>query len=273
MNTNNDSDNSARDNQEPTNNPDTRLSDPPGYFKKRTRTDLDAIVPAVPAVESPNFAASAPALIPNSTAPTAALTAPASPKDDEFLSNYLAKLSVEQRIAKERNKGIIYEPVGSIKFVLLCFCVPLHAYEIWWIYCNLVYQQKRNNDKSSPIWRVNMLLFYIRGLLNAMKDEGKLYGIENELAVEKIILYWCMLFLCSIFPPPAAILGMFSFAPLIYVNEYLIKLNKVANPDLPINSKITFSNWLIIIAGAGLFVFNTFVLPQLLSQLTTQLRF
>jgi hypothetical protein len=135
------------------------------------------------------------------------------------------KISEQQTPATE-NAGIIYLPVGPMKFTLMCLCVPFHAYEIWWLYKNFVCQKERGGKISSPLWRLNLPLLYLRKLLEAMRDEGKPYGLDKELPIEKIILYWCMLAVCLVFPPPASALGIFSFAPFIVVNQYLIKLNQ-----------------------------------------------
>jgi hypothetical protein len=180
-------------------------------------------------------------------------------ESEEFLKTYMERLGREQKIAKVKNTGIIYLPVGSMKFTLMCLCVPFHGYEVWWLYKNFVCQKDRNGNMLSPMWRLNLPFLYMRKLLEAMRDEGKLYGLENELPIEKIILYWLILALCLVFPPPASILGTFSFAPFIFVNEYLIKLNKAANPDLKLNVNFTPSNYLVIIVGGAYFAINLYL--------------
>ena len=188
---------------------------------------------------------------------SASLNAPES--DKEFLTGYMTKLAREQQIIKMRNKGIIYMPVGTMKFTLMCMCVPFHGYEFWWIYKNLVCQKERKGDLLSPMWRLNMLLLYLRSLLKGMQEEGVIYGLDKTLPIEKVILYWILLALCMLFPPPASIFGVFSFAPFIYVNDYLIKLNRVANPDLKLNEGFTLSNYLVIIVGGAWFALNMYL--------------
>jgi hypothetical protein len=168
------------------------------------------------------------------------------------------KISEQQTPATE-NAGIIYLPVGPMKFTLMCLCVPFHAYEIWWLYKNFVCQKERGGKISSPLWRLNLPLLYLRKLLEAMRDEGKPYGLDKELPIEKIILYWCMLAVCLVFPPPASALGIFSFAPFIVVNQYLIKLNQAANPDLELDVKFTPTNYLVIVIGGAYFAVNVYL--------------
>ena len=169
-----------------------------------------------------------------------------------------ARLGREEEI-KAVETGIIYLPVGSMKFTLMCLCVPFHGYEIWWLYKNFVCQKERDGKILSPLWRLNLPLLYLRKLLEAMRDEGKPYGLDKELPIEKIILYWCMLAVCLVFPPPWSVLGIFSFVPFIFVNEYLIKLNQSANPDLKLDVKITPGNYLVIVLGGAYFALNLFL--------------
>jgi len=176
--------------------------------------------------------------------------------DADFTRDYLAKLGVEQKIKQQKNAGLIYLPVGSLKFALLCVCMPFQAYLIFWIYRNLKIQVEREGRKFSPLWRIHMILLYLRKLLEAMRSEGKLYGLTEALPVEKIVLYWVLLACCGLFPAPYGILGAFSFVPFVFVNEYLIKLNKVANPDLPIDDKYSLGDFLVIICGGAFFAFN-----------------
>jgi hypothetical protein len=165
----------------------------------------------------------------------------------------------EQQTPAAKNAGIIYLPVGPMKFTLMCLCVPFHGYEIWWLYKNFVCQKERGGKILSPLWRLNLPLLYLRKLLEAMRDEGKPYGIDKELPIEKIILYWCMLAVCLVFPPPASALGIFSFAPFIFVNKYLIKLNQAANPDLELDVKFTPANYLVIVIGGAYFAVNVYL--------------
>jgi hypothetical protein len=158
-----------------------------------------------------------------------------------------------------KNAGIIYFPVGSTKFILMCLCIPFHAYEIWWLYKNFVCQKERGGKIKSPLWRINLPLLYLRKLLEAMRDEGKPFGLENELPIEKIILYWVMLILCLFFPPPLSALGIFSFLPFIAVNKYLIKLNQAANPDLQLDVKFTASNYFALVVGGAYFALDLYV--------------
>jgi len=176
--------------------------------------------------------------------------------DADFTRDYLARLGDEQKIKQQKNAGLIYLPVGSLKFALLCVCMPFQAYLIWWLYRNFQIQVEREGKKFSPLWRINMILLYLRKLLEAMRSEGKLYGLTEALPVEKIVLYWVLLFCCSFFPAPYGLLGTFSFVPFIFVNEYLIKLNSVANPDLRIDNKYSFGDLLVIIFGGAFFAFN-----------------
>jgi hypothetical protein len=180
-------------------------------------------------------------------------------EDKDFLPTYLAKLGREEKIKAVKNAGIIYLPVKSMKFALLCICVPYHGYEIWWLYKNFVCQKERQGNMLSPLWRVNLPLLYLRKLFEAMREEGKLYGLADQLPVEKIVLYWVLLFCCSFFPFPYGLLGDFSFAPFIFVNEYLIKLNGVANPDLKLDTRYTFANYLVIIVGGAYFAFHLYL--------------
>jgi hypothetical protein len=179
--------------------------------------------------------------------------------DKDFATNYLARLNHEKKIEDLKNKGIIYMPVGSMKFTLLCLCVPFHGYEIWWLYRNFVCQKERDGNMLSPMWRVNLPLLYLRKLLEAMRKEGVLYGLDQELPVGKIVLYWVLLICCMLFPPPFGILGVFSFTPFIFVNEYLLKLNRVANPDLKLDEQITPANFLVIIVGGAYFALNIYL--------------
>jgi hypothetical protein len=176
--------------------------------------------------------------------------------DQNFGVDYLARLNHQKKIADQKNAGVIYHPVAPMKFTLLCICMPFHAYEIWWLYRQFVNQKDRQEKGLSPLWRVNIPLFYVRPLLNAMRDEGKLYGLEQNLPVEKIVLYWVLLIGCMLFPPPWGMLGTFTFAPFIFVNDYLIKLNKIANPDLALDTKYSVSDFIVIICGGAFFAFN-----------------
>jgi len=154
---------------------------------------------------------------------------------------------------------IIYLPVGPTKFALLCMCVPFHGYEIWWLYKNFVCQKERSGKHSSPLWRVNMPILYLRKLLEGMREEGKPYGLSDQLPVEKIVFYWVMLLLCLLFPPPYSIIGTFSFAPFIVVNDYLVKLNKAANPDVKLDTSFSISDYLVIIIGGAYFFLNIYL--------------
>jgi len=180
----------------------------------------------------------------------------------EFTRDYMARLEHEQKIVKQKNAGIIYQPVAPIKFTLLCICMPFHAYEIWWLYRQFVNQKERQEKGLSPLWRVNIPLFYVRPLLKAMRDEGKLYGIAEDLPVEKIVLYWVLLIGCMLFPPPWGILGIFTFAPFIYVNDYLLKLNRIANPDLQLDTKYSLADFIVIICGGAYFALNIYLTMQ-----------
>jgi hypothetical protein len=180
-------------------------------------------------------------------------------EDKDFAPNDRARLGGEEKINAVKNGGIIYLPVGPMKFILMCLCVPYHGYEIWWLYKNFVCQKERGGKIASPLWRLNLPLLYLRKLLEAMRDEGKPYGLDKELPIEKIMLYWCMLAVCLVFPAPASALGIFSFAPFIFVNKYLIKLNQAANPDQELNVKITPTNYLVIIAGGAYFAVNLYL--------------
>ena len=92
--------------------------------------------------------------------------------EQDFATSYLARLNHEKHIADLKNKGIIYMPVGSMKFTLMCLCVPFHLYEFWWLYRNFVCQKERDGHMLSPMWRVNLPLLYLRKLLEAMRKEG-----------------------------------------------------------------------------------------------------
>ena len=181
-------------------------------------------------------------------------------EDKDLSPNPLARLDREEKIEAVKNAGIIYFPVGSTKFILMCLCVPFHGYEIWWLYKNFVCQKERGGKILSPLWRINLPLLYLRSLLEAMRDEGKPYGLDKELPIEKIILYWVMLILSLLcFPPPWSALGIFSFAPFIFVNKYLIKLNQLANPDLKPDIKFTLANYLVIAVGSAYLAVDIYV--------------
>lgn len=173
-----------------------------------------------------------------------------SSEDKDLTAKHLASMDREEKIEVGKNAEVIYFPVGPTKFILLCLCVPFHGYEIWWLYKNFVCQKERGGKILSPLWRINLPLLYLRSLLEAMRDEGKPYGIDKELPIEKIILYWVMLILCLLcFPPPWSALGIISFVPFIFVNKYLIKLNKLANPDLKPDIKFALADYVVIVVG------------------------
>jgi hypothetical protein len=167
-----------------------------------------------------------------------------------------------QNLASEavKNAGIIYFPVGTKKFIVMCLCIPFHGYEIWWLYKNFVRQKERGGKIRSPLWRINLPFLYLRNLLEAMRDEGKPFDLNSELPIEKIILYWVMLIFCWLcFPPPWSILGIFSFVPFIFVNKYLIKLNQLANPDLKVDDKLRPFDFLVILVGGAYFAVDLYV--------------
>ena len=116
----------------------------------------------------------------------------------------------------------------------MCLCVPFHGYEIWWLYKNFVCQKERDGKSLPALWRINLPLFYLRSLLEAMREEGKPYAIDKELPIEKVILYWAMLIVSLLcFPPPYSALGIVSFAPFLWVNAYSINQTKSAGRSRP----------------------------------------
>jgi hypothetical protein len=181
-------------------------------------------------------------------------------EENESTPHQIVGLEPEEKTQPTKNAGIIYYPVGTKKFVIMCVCIPFHGYEFWWLYKNFVCQKERGGKILSPLWRINLPFLYLRHLLEAMRDEGKPFDLDKELPIEKIILYWVMLIVAWLaFPPPWSVLGIFSFVPFIFVNKYLIKVNKLANPDLKLNDKLRPFDFLVILVGGAYLAVDLYV--------------
>jgi hypothetical protein len=155
------------------------------------------------------------------------------------------------------NEGVFF-PVSLLKLSVMTLCT-FGLYEYFWMFQCWNYVKRADSKKVLPWARAFFGVLYCYNLFAEIGAIGKTINPAKTLAVGPLAMTWILLTVVARIPhlPPACnLIPFLALIPMLFVQNYVLGLNKHLGKDQYSNSKFSILNWITIVIGGILFVFG-----------------
>jgi hypothetical protein len=149
--------------------------------------------------------------------------------------------------------------VSRTKFVVMC-ATTYGLYLIYWFYAHWRRTKVATGSDIWPIARALFPVFFTHSLLRDVSLAAAESGVRTRFAVHASAWSFIALVLLQRLPDPYWLVSLFSFVPLIPVQQTVNDIHRRVAPRLDENASFTAANWVVIAIGA---VFTALVLVGL----------
>jgi len=142
---------------------------------------------------------------------------------------------------------------GAVKVCVMTL-VTLGFYQLYWLYRHWNLIRARDRSDIMPFWRAFFGVFFVYQLFKRMNEDGKTYGVSEEMAAGPLATAFILLQFTSRLPDPWWLMYLAS-APVIGIAQhYANKVNLAAAPGHERNENYSGWNWVGIVLGGLLLV-------------------
>jgi len=137
----------------------------------------------------------------------------------------------------------------SIPKLVVMSIFSLNLYQIYWFYKNWDFINDRKKASMRPGLRAIFLLFFCYPLFREIKKTSKELGIKSNLIPSLSAIVFIFFKVLDNFDSILALLTFLSIIPLISVQQLINEIHQKTTPDIPIDSKYSAINIVLIILG------------------------
>ena len=170
----------------------------------------------------------------------------------------------KDKIGEELSENTECFSVSTNKLVVMSF-LTCGYYELYWFFRNWRAIKIQENKKLSPFWRTILSVFYCYTLFKRMLAAAVAKGYQGKQTPGSLAsLYIIFVIIASKAPTPIDLIGIFSFIPIIYVNN-AIRVNNVSiNPQYQEHKPFAGGEIAFIIVGIIIWILNImyFLYPE-----------
>ena len=154
-------------------------------------------------------------------------------------------------------------PVSKSKLIVMSLCT-YGIYEIYWFYKNWKLIKERHGRKIRPFWRAFFSVLFCHSLFKSMRDSGETHGFGSDINPGWLAVGYLGLSVAWRLPDPFWLVSMFTFLPLLPVQNLANNINTKIAPTANRNDRFSGKNIAVIILGGmlGLLALLGTFMPQ-----------
>ena len=138
--------------------------------------------------------------------------------------------------------------VALPKFVVMSLCT-FGVYQAYWAYKHWAAYRRREQEDLSPFWRAVFTPLFAFSLLPRMQQLTGTYGVPATWSGSALAVGYFLMNISWRLPDPLWLVALFSFLPLLVVQQSINKLNAAVAPDAPRNDSYSGLNVVMIVVG------------------------
>jgi len=149
-----------------------------------------------------------------------------------------------------------YFTASTFKLIVMSICT-FGFYELYWFYKNWQFISVRDEVKMRPFWRAALTFFLSYVLFSDVKKEAQAEGKQSAESIHAGIfaIVYIMIWLAWKLGNPFWLLSIFTFLPLLKVNQVAMELNRDMVDDYEENSTLSGKGGLIALLSGTVFAF------------------
>lgn len=170
----------------------------------------------------------------------------------------------KDKAGENLEEGTLCFSVSTKKMVVMSL-LTFGIYEIYWFYRNWRAIHLQEGKKLSPFWRAFFSVFWCYSLFKRILDSAVNKGLKTRNSPGVLTLcYIILVIITSKAPDPFDLIGIFSFIPVICVNNAARFNNFAVDPQYQEKQKLTTGEILFVILGIIIWVLNIvyYVFPE-----------
>jgi hypothetical protein len=144
---------------------------------------------------------------------------------------------------------------STLKLTLMSICT-FGIYEIYWFYKNWILIKARTGQNLMPFWRAFFAPIWAYSCFKHIKTSAGENNIPESLSIGSLAALYFILRTLWRLPDPFWLISLFSFIPIIPVNNVAFKINSKLITDIKNNETFSGWNWVGLVLGGLLFLFG-----------------
>lgn len=126
----------------------------------------------------------------------------------------------------------------------------LGLYEVYWCYKQWQAERQREHADLSPFWRAFFAPLWGFSLFPRIQGRAAKHGVTTSWSPTALALCFLLLNAAWRLPDPYWLVSIFSFVPLLFVQQSVNALNAAIAPEADRNDRYSGKNVFIIVVGA-----------------------
>ena len=144
--------------------------------------------------------------------------------------------------------NVVYFSTTGIKIALLSV-TTFGLYQLYWFYKNWDLFKLATGRKISPSWRAVLAIFNCHSLFTKVLYSAKLRGYPETYSTLWLSVLYIGLSILGGLPNPWWLISMFSFLPLLEVQQAINFNNSRVSPNYQEKSQLTLCETLVAVIG------------------------
>lgn len=138
---------------------------------------------------------------------------------------------------------------SPLKFTLMSLC-SFSLYPLYWFYQNWwIIRRRKNASNIMPFWRAFFAPIWAYYCFREIKESAAGNGIHSGISIFALTLLYILLNAAGGLPDFYNMLSLFSFFPVVFMNNLAVQVNEKLTPDYERNDSFSSANIALLVLG------------------------